>query len=119
MLVEARFDSHPAGAAEVRQFVSEALEGARMDDVLLVVSELATIFLSRGDGTVDLRIDRKQGAVRFELGGGSQMIDALDELSDCGIRIVSSLADRWGIESSWHSTTFWAEFLPRPALVPR
>jgi len=102
---------------EVRRFLDRNL-GCRHDDVLLVISELITQRHPRAGG-VGARVARRPGtaaAVIVEVRDPSPALPVerapdLAVRGGRGIRLVSAIADKWGVEMRGEAgKTVWAEF---------
>jgi anti-sigma regulatory factor (Ser/Thr protein kinase) len=90
--------------------------GDRYDDAVLLISELVTNAIRHGEGaTVRLQARVRAGTCRFEvIDGGAGFVPpvlAPDETfaGGRGLRIVSSMADAWGVYEGG-STHVWFEF---------
>jgi len=86
----------------------------RVDDATLLVSELVTNAVKYGpEETIRLIVEQADGRTRFtvhDLGGGPlPAMRAEDDPAPGGhgLRLVDSLADRWGVERG--STRVWFE----------
>lgn len=105
--------------ALARQFVadvcaSRGLNGSRVHDAQLMVSETVTNALMHGQGTITLRLEH-EGAdgVRVNVhdqGTGMRAPDvdaAVEHESGRGFMIVDALAARWGIDRTSGGTCVW------------
>ncbi|MEU6893282.1 ATP-binding protein [Streptomyces sp. NPDC046557] len=104
-----------------REFAAQTLDawgaGARLDDVLLCVSELATNALLHGvppGRGYRLRLFRFDGVVRVEVhdsGGGRPRIADRDAAAERGrgLLLVAAVADRWGVGLRSPGKTVWCE----------
>jgi hypothetical protein len=107
------FSPEPRSAFEVRRFVERAL-GDRpiVGDVILVASELSANVIrhARTDFTVAIHVEGEM--IRIEVSDGSSVIPAVEDLTDSyrGLRLVESVSDDWGVESTDSGKTVWAEF---------
>jgi anti-sigma regulatory factor (Ser/Thr protein kinase) len=107
-------DRTPNAPREARQRVRE-FAPARVDDAMLLVSELVTNAVKHGpgQGTIRLIISADGGATRFTVHdrGLGPLPDKRDQADpapgDHGLRLVDALADRWGVERG--STRVWFE----------
>lgn len=96
--------SVPAAREFVRGAVADWGFGARLDDVLLCVSELATNALVHGAPPgrgylVRLLLEEGGAALRVEVhdsGGGQPGVREPDGESGRGLLLVAAVADRWG-----------------------
>ena len=108
---------------QARRFVDECLNdwGLRGigEMVVLAVSELTTNAVVHGRGRITLTVgatgDRVRVAVEDEGGREPVMQDPGTVRGVAGggwgLRIVDSIADRWGTESRDHGTVVWFEHL--------
>ncbi|MEL5954566.1 ATP-binding protein [Streptomyces sp. CLV115] len=110
----------------VRQFVRDALVDwaceARIDDVLLCVSELVTNALLHGvppgrGFRLRIRLEPADGALRIEVhdsGDGEVRVAdswaASDEEGGRGLLLVAALADKWGVGERNPGKVVWCEF---------
>jgi anti-sigma regulatory factor (Ser/Thr protein kinase) len=97
--------------------VGKALSGrAVVDDAVLVASELVANAIEHGGGTIDLRLDLEEGAVRIQVTNeGTAGVPAVrtastDDDGGRGLAITQELAARWGWGREAGRTTVWAEF---------
>ena len=106
---------------QARRFVSECLNAWDLigisERVVLAVSELITNAVVHGRGRITLTVgatdDRVRVAVEDE-GGREPVMQDPGAVSGAagggwGLRIVDSIADRWGTESRDHGTVVWFE----------
>ena len=114
-----------------REYVRDALAdwgfgGARADDVVVCVSELATNALVHGvppgRGYRLMLWLREEGQIRVEVhdsGDGEPGVRVPDGESGRGLVIVHALADRWGVGERVPGKIVWCEFDVRaPAAGP-
>ena len=100
-----RFEAVPQAIREARQFVSEILAGlssARIDSVILMVSELATNALLHASTDFAVTIDRNSNRVRVDVtdtGGGDPVVQspAWTQPRGRGLLIVEEFSDSWGV----------------------
>ena len=95
--------------------VATALGDERGEDAVLLVSELVTNAVKYGgDGPIELVVEQPPGHVRFAVRdpGGPGPLPEMRVPSEAagghGLRLVDSIADRWGVEHG--STIVWFEF---------
>ncbi|MFB6941641.1 ATP-binding protein [Streptomyces sp. NPDC060286] len=108
--------------AAAREFVREAVTdwgfGARLDDVLLCTSELATNALAHGVPSgrgylVRLLLEEGGAALRVEVhdsGSGRPGVREPDGESGRGLLLVEAVADRWGVGERSPGKIVWCEF---------
>ena len=102
------FEPKPESVAEIRSYaraVTRGLEPQVQDDVVLMVSELATNALLYSRGEIGVEIDCDDGGVRVavtDAGSGEPQLQPADLLRPYGrgLRIVDELADDWGSSRS-------------------
>ena len=100
---------------QARHLVHDLVAPDRLDDATLLVSELVTNAVKYGPEheTINLIVDRSDGRTRFTvrdagLGPLPEMRAESDpEPGGHGLRLVDTLADRWGVERG--STRVWFE----------
>jgi anti-sigma regulatory factor (Ser/Thr protein kinase) len=112
LILDRTVDAPSAARQHVRRLAVD-----RTEDATLLVSELVTNAVKYGpvDGEIRLIIDQHATRTRFTVhdpGGGPlpQMRSAsspLHEGGGHGLRLVDSIADRWGVERG--STRVWFE----------
>lgn len=109
-----------------RRFVAEALAAAGTeptDDLLLVVSELATNAVRHGAGDMEVRIHPGPDQVRVEVldDGGAPVPEPpgappLDTVGGRGLHLVRALSQAWGTGFDVRGRTLvWAEVALRHA----
>ncbi len=105
-LGERQFPPVATSVAGARRFVSEVLAGAPRDlveDVQLIVSELATNCVVHACSPFDLRIAASGDQLRVQVADRSPMIPTLrgptgDEPRGRGLFIADVLSASWGVE---------------------
>ncbi|WP_327259084.1 ATP-binding protein [Streptomyces sp. NBC_01240] len=110
--------SVPAAREFVRGAVADWGFGARLDDVLLCVSELATNALVHGAPPgrgylVRLLLEEVGAALRVEVhdsGGGQPGVREPDGDSGRGLLLVAAVADRWGVGERNPGKIVWCAF---------
>jgi anti-sigma regulatory factor (Ser/Thr protein kinase) len=103
-----RFPAEPVSVAAARRFALERLPGASDDlreRVELMVSELAANCVVHADTGFEVSVVRSGDHIRVEVTDASEGRPTVrwpDPLQPRGrgLQIVSSLADRWGVEES-------------------
>ena len=112
-----RSDQIPRARALVRCTLRSWGLDARLDDLLLVASELFTNAVLHGGGGVELSVERRPGGIRLEVvdGGPSRARIPLvpvqpSRYSGRGLAIVDRVASTWGSATAAHGgTRVWAE----------
>jgi len=110
----------PGAAAAARRVVSGVLAAWRLPDLIpdvqLVVSELIGNAVKHAPGvdTVELELIGREGTVRVHVNDGSALRPMLraaryDQSTGRGLRIVGSVAARWGVEDLDGGKRVWAE----------
>jgi anti-sigma regulatory factor (Ser/Thr protein kinase) len=109
------FDPRPEAVGQARNFVGGQVAGLPVaDDVVLTASELATNAV-RHAGTPFTVAVSHDGVIRVEVSDLSPVLPAELEAnrpdgSGRGLRMISTVADRWGAEPTADGKTVWAEF---------
>lgn len=110
------FPAEPRSAALARWFATDALAGhPALDDVVVAVSELATNAIVHGTSEFTVTIARSPNGLRLSVrdSGFGQPVLRSPEISDTagrGLRLVATLADRWGVDPAGQGKVVWAEF---------
>jgi serine/threonine-protein kinase RsbW len=118
-----RLDFHGASVRAARERLRVALGGScsdsRMEDARIVVSELVANALRHAqpleDHTIAVGWTVKPDAIRVSVtDGGSTSTPATRKPGELatggrGLKVVQTLADRWGVETGGSGTTVWAE----------
>jgi anti-sigma regulatory factor (Ser/Thr protein kinase) len=105
---------------EARQRTAAVLAGwrchrERIEDAVLVVSEVVTNAVQHGAGAVVLRLFRRRRYIRVEVQDNSPRPPVLLAITDIaaergrGLRIVRTLAARWGSKRVGAGKLVWAE----------
>ena len=111
-----RFPNSPSSVTRARRYVQAHLDGAPpevADAVTLMTSELATNSIRHAASDFDVAIDRTPGALRVAVtdrGSGVPTVLSPDPSrpSGRGLKIVSKLADDWGVTTAdANSKTVW------------
>ena len=104
--------------ARVRAFVADQLRrvdrSELTEDAELVASELATNAVLHGEGIVRVAVDAVGEGVRLEVEDRTRVPPVLalatsDAMTGRGLRLVSAVASRWGIEPADGGKVVWAE----------
>ncbi len=127
-----RFLRRPEQVAAARRFVAEALAGGSefRETARLLVSETVTSTLDQarfglGDGTFEIAYAIVGGRLRVEVsddGGPARMRRRIHDVhaeSGRGLRLVQTLASRWGVREDTSGRTIWFELDLHPAGVRR
>lgn len=110
------FPPDPAAVRAVREFVREHLgHSPRVEDALLVASELATnaVLHAGTDFTVAIAVGE---VIRLEISDASVSQPAVlssPNGSGYGLRLVLEIADRWGVRGRDDGKTVWVELAVR------
>jgi anti-sigma regulatory factor (Ser/Thr protein kinase) len=114
------FEPEAASVARARQFVSGVLDGPQplVEDVCLVVSELATNAVLHARTPYEVALVVAPEAVRVEVRDGSprQPVSSRAEpeiATGRGLAIVDALSVAWGVQPDSQGKVVWAE-LSRP-----
>jgi serine/threonine-protein kinase RsbW len=121
-LHEASFLAEPGSVANVRRFVSESLGDSNLDlrdEILLVVSELASNALRHAEGrSYAVGVQQIRGGVRVTVtdrGGGlpAPREPETADLAGRGLRIVDAFSTSWGVHriSGGRGKSVWSEVL--------
>lgn len=119
------FRADLASTPEARCFVADTCRrwncGDQVDDLCLIVSELATNALTHARSKFEVRLRRTNQLVRIEVTDRAtdvvpdpQSPTVMDEHGR-GLLLVSALSHAWGIEPADNGKVVWAEVL----LVPK
>jgi len=115
-------DGNAPAAARRQVADSGVVERKRLPDALLLISELVTNAVKHGpsnDGSIDLKIYADPGRLRVEVeADGAGFTPPADwdlvvpQSGGMGLRLLRSMADRWGIDPSPSAlrTVVWFEF---------
>ena len=123
----ARFDAEPRSARAARRFIDQTLEvwcpDSLRDTVTLLVSELVTNAVIHAGSDADVAVQLTARLARVEVTDRSAGMPRLrggdDDLSGRGLRLVESLARRWGVR--WQpggGKTIWFEVAREPEVDP-
>lgn len=111
--VEVTYPADPITVRDARQFTAARLaDHPALDDVLLLVSELAGNAVRHGGGgTYTITIAAEETGVRVAVtnltAGGVPRQRAADETGGRGLPLVDALASSWGYSAADGRTTVW------------
>jgi anti-sigma regulatory factor (Ser/Thr protein kinase) len=127
MLVSRRLPSVPESVRVARSLadsIAHQADPERVDDLRLIISELATnVVQHAGSDSLEVRLEADGGRARVEIidrGPGFTSVPPGDpaEPRGRGLPIVRAIADAWGVETN-DETIVWAEVTLRSALRER
>ncbi|MFP5256707.1 MAG: ATP-binding protein [Acidimicrobiia bacterium] len=114
MTVRQTFPAEVTSVAAARRFVAGELAdlGARVETVVLLVSELATNAVRHATSAFELSIERSNGLVRVEVadqGAGTPQKQPhdIEAPSGRGLQILEALADEWGVTERQPGKAVW------------
>jgi anti-sigma regulatory factor (Ser/Thr protein kinase) len=114
------FEPVPAQVREARRFVASVLQtwGMEADDVVLLVSELATNAVLHARSEFKVHISQEQDRVRVEVSDDNSRLPSFvavpnDANSGRGLLLLQTMSGAWGVESHGDGKTIWFE-LPVP-----
>jgi anti-sigma regulatory factor (Ser/Thr protein kinase) len=122
------FAAEPTSATAARRFVRQTLHSAGLEQGIcdraeLIVSELVTnAVLHAGTGPiVSVRIEEEN--VRIEVEDTSPVAPVLreyglDASTGRGLRVVSTAASEWGVETTSSGKAVWATLFTQPTTTP-
>ena len=99
----------------VEQFAKNEGFGASCADLTIIVSELVSNAFIHGREPIELTLQACDGELTVEVADGDARTDGIQPGTNTqaaaggrGLRIVASLADRWGTRASQTGKTVWA-----------
>ena len=116
-----------ASAPQARRALRALLHGTsyddRADDAVLALSELVTNAVLHGREPLTVLLDRDGARLRVEVSDGSPLGPSFSMLDPTavtgrGLLLVSSCADRWGVEPTADGKRVWFEVDAAPAGAP-
>jgi hypothetical protein len=133
--VSATFDDRLVNGRAARTFVDDTLaewgEERLRDDMVMCAAELATNAILHGRGPFAVTVSQTGAGIRVEVRDGNAAvlpvaIHAVGAAADVvetsttgrGLRLVASVAARWGIDVQGDSKSVWAEVEPGASLEP-
>jgi anti-sigma regulatory factor (Ser/Thr protein kinase) len=99
-------DSARTARALAREALGDRLDGARQDDVVLMVTELVTNAVrhapARPDGSIVLKLEVETSAARVVVIDGGGAFEFEHATFDArtphfGLQLIDRMADRWGL----------------------
>jgi two-component sensor histidine kinase len=116
-MIRAWFPADPRSADAARRWLRSTLPArfaVRLDDALLLGSELVTNAVLHGRSAVQISMSIHGGTARIGVGddaAGGPVLRAACEgaVNGRGMQIVQSLADRWGVVRTGRAKTVWFE----------
>ena len=117
----------PGSTSVARRFVLDALAagdrtrlGERLDDLVLLCSELVTNALVHADGPCRVRLRDRRGRVRLEVHDPSPRLPVQrtpdpTATNGRGMALVAALADDWGVDEGRGGKSVWVEVGPARA----
>ena len=119
--ITSTFPPHPTSAGRARALVRGALDGydgAVLDDIVLMVSELVTNAMQHALSEITMVLQAHDGVVRVEVIDRSAAVPALlgvgsPARSGRGMQVVDRLADAWGVLPRHSGKAVWFEVSPR------
>jgi len=116
MMATASFPSETRAVSDARKFVLTAGEvpEAACDDVALLVSEVASNAVLHARSPFTVEVERNGSNLRVAVTDNSVVMPVVKNLSNeattgRGLRILSLLAQAWGVEPSDEGKTVWFE----------
>jgi anti-sigma regulatory factor (Ser/Thr protein kinase) len=120
----ASFAPQPETVAAVRRFLRAALpdvEPDLVDNATLLASEVAANVVEHARTDYEVRIGLSEHKLRIAVADGSSVIPAVQELAadadrGRGLRMLSAVADAWGVGETPTGKEVWFELAlePRP-----
>lgn len=117
MAMQRDFEPDPQSARMVRRFVEETIQpGPPLDDVVLAASELAANVIRHAKTRFTVRLSTDDDVIRLEVSDGSSILPAIEDLAESyrGLRMIESISEGWGVETTASGKTIWAEFTNTP-----
>jgi len=112
-----QFAADPAAPGDARRLAADTLRHAHhdlLDDVQIVITELAANAVRHARTPFSVSICSTRSRVRIEVRDGSRAMPAVRDDPGTtpfgrGMRIVTALATRWGVEPAPDGKVVWAE----------
>ena len=128
---ESAFAPHAWSAADAREFVREHLLRHHLsylvDDIRLVVSELATNAMVHAQTPFTVTLAERDRSILLTVRDGSfespaQLTASLMDTGGRGMHVVDQVSSSWGVitpDGAGHSKAVWASFDTGPVTVSR
>jgi anti-sigma regulatory factor (Ser/Thr protein kinase) len=124
--VQSEFDDELTEIVEARRFAERTIgpDHARLADVLVIVSELASNAIRHAHSGFSVRVCDRRDRVRIEVidhGGGWPEIPQRETVTaggGMGLNLVAALSDRWGATEQPDGKVVWAELDDGSVLRP-
>jgi anti-sigma regulatory factor (Ser/Thr protein kinase) len=115
--VQSDFDDDLTEIVEARRFAERTIGSthARLADVLVIVSELASNAIRHAHSRFSVKVCNQRDRVRIEVadhGGGWPEIPPREDVvtgGGMGLNLVAALSDRWGATEQPDGKVVWAE----------
>jgi anti-sigma regulatory factor (Ser/Thr protein kinase) len=122
--VQSDFDGELGEIVEARRFAERVIGSAhaRLADVLVIVSELASNAIRHAHSGFSVSVCNRLDHVRIEVadhGGGWPVIPPRHDVvtgGGMGLNLVAALSDRWGAKEQPGGKVVWAELDDGPVL---
>jgi anti-sigma regulatory factor (Ser/Thr protein kinase) len=112
------YPCHRSAPSAARRFVTGVLAGSECaelsEDAAIVTAELANNAVLHANSEFTVAVTRRRGAVRIAVRDASPRSPVLQPLdrervTGRGLVLVSSVADRWGVDALDDGKVVWAE----------
>ncbi|MBV9951505.1 MAG: ATP-binding protein [Acidimicrobiia bacterium] len=122
--MQSDFDDQITEIVAARRFAEQTIgvDHARLADILVIVSELASNAVRHAHSKFSVRVCNQRGVVRIEVtdhGDGWPEVPRREEVvsgGGMGLNLVAALSDRWGATERPGGKVVWAELDDGPAL---
>jgi anti-sigma regulatory factor (Ser/Thr protein kinase) len=116
------FEPVPAQVRDARGFAASVLRswGVDTDDVVLLVSELATNAVLHARSEFGISLSHEGDRVRVEVSDGNSRLPSFvtvphDANSGRGLLLLQTVSGSWGVESHGNGKTIWFEMTVSPS----
>jgi anti-sigma regulatory factor (Ser/Thr protein kinase) len=115
LVIAGEFEPVPESASLARDLVRRLqVAGDTLEALMLIVSELATNAIRHARTRFNVALEHRGEAIRVKVTDTAPGLPELrdpapTELGGRGMLIVSTVADRWGVEPQPVGKTVWAE----------